>query len=687
MMVAAFSHPPTPSHPPVQEPQPETTIHQEENPATTAKRPPLKDNGSTVSRKPRGRQVSSRYLSPFPSSTSSSSSSSSSAATTTAAKTTTRFPSPLISRSNNTTATGNKTAKRFPSPLISRSTNASSTSTPTSTMLSSLPKRSQSVDRRRPGGQVSQGNNVNASEMSAATKMLITSTRSLSVSFQGEAFSLPISKTKAQVGSTLTRKATPERRRATPVRDHGENSKPMDQHRWPGRTRPENSGSNPLSRSLDYSGERKMFGSGAMLAKSLQQSMMLDESRRVSFDGGSRLSLDLGSAAELLKEANKRNPDANSVNEASCVSCDLTASDTDSVSSGSTNSGMQECGGSVILKGKSGPRNIVVSARFWQETNSRLRRLQDPGSPFSTSPGSRIGAPAKFNQSKRFSTDGAVPAPRTMASPIRGGTRPASPSKIWTSSASSPLRGVSPARVRNAVGGQIGNSVNTPSILSFSVDIRRGKMGEDRIVDAHMLRLLYNRYLQWRFANARADATFMVQKLTAEKNLWNAWVTTSELRHSVTLKRIKLLLLRQKLKLTSILKGQIAHLEAWALLDRDHSSSLLGATEALKASTLRLPIVGKAIADIQNLKDAVSSAVDVMQTMASSICSLSLKVQEMNSLMDELVSVTAKERVLLERCKDFLSMLAAIQVKDCSLRTHIIQLNRVPTTRSLARHV
>jgi hypothetical protein len=40
---------------------------------------------------------------------------------------------------------------------------------------------------------------------------------------------------------------------------------------------------------------------------------------------------------------------------------------------------------------------------------------------------------------------------------------------------------------------------------------------------------------------------------------------------------------------------QIAHLEEWSLLDRDHSSSLEGATEALKASTLRLPVVGKAV--------------------------------------------------------------------------------------------
>ncbi|MBA0855154.1 hypothetical protein Goshw_009876 [Gossypium schwendimanii] len=513
-----------------------------------------------------------------------------------------------------------KLPTRFPSPLLSRSTNTTAVATTGNKTATVLPKRSQSVDRRRPGEKVS-------TELSAATKMLITSSRSLSVSFQGESFSIPVSKAKPQVGST--RKAvTPERRKTTPVRDHGENSKPVDRHRWPGRTREGNSnsgsGSNPLSRSLDSYGERKMLGSGAVMVKSLQQSLMLD---------------------------------ANYVNE---VSYDLTASDTDSVSSGSTN------GGNGVSKGRNGSHNILVSARFWQETNSRLRRLQDPGSPLFTSPASRISAPKSL-----------------------GSTRPASPSKLWTSSASSPLRGLSPARVRNAVGGgqMLGNSANSPSILSFSADIRRGRMGEDRIVDAHTLRLLYNRYLQWRFANARAEATFMVQELSAEqKNLWNVWVTISELLHSVTLKRMKFLLLRQKLKLTSILKGQIAHLEAWAVLDRDHSSSLLGATEALKASTLRLPIVGKAIVDIQNLKDAIGSAVDVMHAMASSICSLSSKVKEMNSLVNELVSVAANERILLEQCKEHLSTLAAVQVNECSLRSHIIQLNRVPTTGCLTTH-
>lgn len=382
------------------------------------------------------------------------------------------------------------------------------------------------MDRRRPTTPrsitpVLDSRHGNATESSAAAKLLVTSTRSLSVSFQGEAFSLPISKTKATATPSLSnarKGATPERRRATPLRDKSdgsgvqvENSKLLDQHRWPARNRHANLEANPLSRSLDCGAEEKKvngIGSG-VVARALQQTVQ-DDSRRASFDG--RLSLDL-SSSELLKAA-RQSPDADSVNESS-VPSDLTTSDTDSVSSGST-SGVQDCGS--VAKGRNGPRGIVVSARFWQETNSRLRRLHDPGSPLSTSPGARIAAPSKFSQSKRFSSDGPLASPRRMASPIRGGTRPPSPSKLWTSSVSSPSRGISsPSRTRNGVGGSlVSNSISTPSILSFSVDIRRGKMGEDRIVDAHVLRLQHNRYLQWRFVNARADATFMLQRLNAE---------------------------------------------------------------------------------------------------------------------------------------------------------------------------
>ncbi|CAN7085880.1 unnamed protein product [Brassica oleracea var. botrytis] len=95
----------------------------------------------------------------------------------------------------------------------------------------------------------------------------------------------------------------------------------------------------------------------------------------------------------------------------------------------------------------------------------------------------------------------------------------------------------------------------------------------------------------------------------------------------------------------------MGYLEEWSVMDRDHSISLLGATEALKASTLCFPVIGKAVmsVDILDLKHIVSSA--VVQGMASSIFSLISKVDEMNSVMAEMMHITAQEIVLLKQCE------------------------------------
>ncbi|KAF9621221.1 hypothetical protein IFM89_016715 [Coptis chinensis] len=546
------------------------------------KRPPLLPSEKDNVRKPKSRQVTSRYLS---------SSSSSSTSST--------------SSSNSNT---NSSRRFLPTP-----------STPL--------KRTQSVERRKLDSK-------NNGEVSVASKILFTSTRSLSVSFQGESFSLPVSKIKPVHNPTPTipnyRKSLPERRR------NGNSTTPVDQ-RWPGRNRQWGSNnSNQLSRSMDFStGEKKKVISTG--------SVKLDR----------RMHLDLlgGNIGELVKS----------------LDMDSVGSDTESVSSGG-NFGVEECG----RMRNAPPRGISVPARFWQETNTRLRRLQDPSST------------PKLVSSKRFSVDSPASSPRSvstsrgMASPLRGPARPVSPSKLMIPSMSSPRGMSSPSRTRNATPSAMGGQVSSmPSILCFA---GRAKLGENRVVDAHLLRLLYNRQLQWGFVNARADAALFVQRLTAEKNLYNAWISMSELRESVTLKRIKLQLVRQNLKLTSILKGQMTYLEEWGLLDREHTSSLSGAIEALEASTLRLPIVGGARADIQKMKDAVGSAVDVMQAMASSVCSSLLKVEEVNHLVAELANVILQERALLDQCRDLLSTLEAMQVNHCSLRTNILQLKRVPTS-------
>nr|DAD19156.1 TPA_asm: hypothetical protein HUJ06_020619 [Nelumbo nucifera] len=101
-----------------------------------------------------------------------------------------------------------------------------------------------------------------------------------------------------------TRKATLEQRRTMPLRgkidgprgiDQMENSKPIDQQRWPDRTRM----ANPLTRSLDYTIDKKKLIGSRTVVRALQQSM-IDEGRRASFDG--RLHRD-SSIADFVKTA------------------------------------------------------------------------------------------------------------------------------------------------------------------------------------------------------------------------------------------------------------------------------------------------------------------------------------------------------------------------------------------------
>lgn len=354
-----------------------------------------------------------------------------------------------------------------------------------------------------------------ASEMSAVQKLLFASTKSLSVSFQGESFSFQVSKAKRVPSpSPSVRKTTPEMRKVTtPARgDQSENSKPTEQHRWPGRLRQ----ANCMNRSLDCTDERRSgSGSGGNVVRALQKYMAED-----------------GNAE--LEKAVEPVVHGNSSIRSDAQSDPVASSDSESVSSGSsTTPGAQEFsggdgnGGSVGQGLRGGPRGIMVPARFWQETKNRLRRQPEPGSPLSKNVGAKALATSGPGGPKKLSIESPVASPRGVVntraqlSPMRGGVRPASPNKSSaTFTTSSPSRGVSPSRVRNGVVAATptpsSNLNSVPSILSFAADLRRGKGGENRILDAHVLRILYNRLLQWRFVNARADASLSAQRLNAE---------------------------------------------------------------------------------------------------------------------------------------------------------------------------
>ncbi|KAK2979656.1 hypothetical protein RJ640_007318, partial [Escallonia rubra] len=561
-------------------------------------RPPLvpadKNNGTT--RRSRTREVSSRYKSPTP-------------------------PAP----------------RRCPSPNISRT----GTSPPVP-----VPKRAISAERRRPSTPPSPSRpstpvHDKSTDTHLASRKIIGSRlpealwpsrmRSLSVSFQSDTFSLPISKREKPVTPALSdrtlkpssnvahkkaesppysRKPTPERKRS-PLKgknssDQSENSKPVDglharlidQHRWPSRA---GLSDRATKASTTHSGTAvpslRRMSIPDRIGKPLQKSAS-DAARLLSSDGSSRLEL-----------------------EACPVDVDQ-----------------------------------LHIPRLLSSNSSERRASMAPALRFQSlpTPGSR------------------PPSPSTTSLFPSSVSRGVSPSRTRVSNPA-PSRGVSPSRIRASSPTRQSNS--TASVLTFIADIRKGKKASNHIEDAHQLRLLYNRHLQWRYVNARAYSVLHCQKATAERALYNVWRTSSELWDIVTEKRIDLQHLSLKLKLYSVLNEQMAYLDKWALIEWDHACAISGATEDLQASTLRLPVTGGAKADIETVKAAVCSAVELMQTIGSSICSILSKVEGVNSLVSELADVAAQERAMLDECESVLASTAVMQVvEEYSLRTHLIQL-------------
>ncbi|KAL0653450.1 hypothetical protein Bca4012_096141 [Brassica carinata] len=274
-----------------------------------------------------------------------------------------------------------------------------------------------------------------------------------------------------------------------------------------------------------------------------------------------------------------------------------------------------------------------------------------------SAPGSRTASPSRSSFSSSSSNSRGM-SPLRGLSPPRGSCLRS--------------RGVSPSRIRQSNTCTQSSTTTTTSVLSFIADVKKGKK-TTYLEDVHQLRLLYNRYSQWRFANARAEGVRYIQRFIAEETLYNVWHATSELRDLVTTRRICLQQMKLEIKLDDILTKQMVCLEDWAILEREHVSSLAGAIADLEANTLRLPLTGGTKVDLRSLELAMSSALDVMHAMGSSIWSLHSQMEEVTRLVSDLAVIATKENFMLGRCEDILASTAIMEVEESSLVTHLMQ--------------
>ncbi|TKY66897.1 QWRF motif-containing protein 3 [Spatholobus suberectus] len=207
-------------------------------------------------------------------------------------------------------------------------------------------------------------------------------------------------------------------------------------------------------------------------------------------------------------------------------------------------------------------------------------------------------------------------------------------------------------------------------ILSMGFDLFRTKKSSTREV-VHQLRLLDNRLIQWRFANARANAVNRSMSLQAESNLICVLDGLAQLQHSVVQKKIELEREKLEMKLNFVLHSQIKLLETWGSMERQHLAAITMMKESLHSVVCKVPLLEGAKLNIQIASFAQRHASDVTDSIKSVLSAFSPLTAE---LLSELARVVAQEKFLLQEFNDIFHNVCVLELKERSLMCSLIQL-------------
>ncbi|KAH0979221.1 hypothetical protein GBA52_006398 [Prunus armeniaca] len=188
--------------------------------------------------------------------------------------------------------------------------------------------------------------------------------------------------------------------------------------------------------------------------------------------------------------------------------------------------------------------------------------------------------------------------------------------------------------------------------------------------DFHRFRLLHNRLLQWRFANARAEASLLVAKRVSQAKIFSVWLRTLKVRNFILEKRMQMQKLKHEIKVHQILNPQIFLLNEWGKLDRKNQESVSRLVRKLSGISNTLPLVHDAKADVASVYEAMTTAMLVMEGLEAMVTKLLPQLEKVLYLVTELLIAQKQQRDLEEN----ITMVAALVEEEASVRAHLIQL-------------
>ncbi|KAL5986861.1 hypothetical protein ACLOJK_015195 [Asimina triloba] len=347
----------------------------------------------------------------------------------------------------------------------------------------------------------------------------------------------------------------------------------------------------------------------------------------------------------------------------------------DCPSSESDASAATDAGSASASVGRPRKAGIEVASRFLQDPASRTTTSRKGTSDHSSNypaPGENSGSWASKNAIRRTASLTAYSSATSQwaLSPGRTASPPISAENMGKpvpsfSSLRPPSSPSKPKGVGNLIsmGLELFKGKKSSSSSSSSAPLTGSGVSEN----VHQLRMYHNRMLQWRFANAKAEAIH--QRRTSQAEVLVLLLVSSVVQKRVQLEKEKL-----ELKLNRVLNPQIKPLEAWAEIERQHFSAVSMTKDCIHSVVCRVPLIEGAQADSQSLSMALRHAADLTSSINAAICGFSPMGTKTAPLISELAEVVARERSLFEEFFELLEEVANLELQERSLRCQIMQV-------------
>nr|XP_004240243.2 QWRF motif-containing protein 7 [Solanum lycopersicum] len=199
--------------------------------------------------------------------------------------------------------------------------------------------------------------------------------------------------------------------------------------------------------------------------------------------------------------------------------------------------------------------------------------------------------------------------------------------------------------------------------------------------DFHQYRLVNNRLIQWRFVNARVEASMAAIKRVAQKKMFNVWLRISIMRNFTAEKKIEVQKMKHDIKINKIMNSQNCLLREWQRLELKNSEAVGRVARKLSAISLCLPLVDGAEAKVMSIYDAMISAEEVMDGIQDFIMNMQWQVEQSCYFLTQLIVILKQEEEFLEELESHLKTVNSLEVEEETLRVHCIQLAKERMTR------